>query len=1536
MRKRRASQESGKATHADIETVRRFLSLAKGFALAVVQAPRALHAGVIQALGQPIRGVEAPILLQPPGPAANREVLAWFRRKIGGRDGPLPPAVVVHDFRRVLDVGKAEEAPAFFRALNHVRNDFTREIAIPVVFVMTEEEVRVFQWAAPDFFSIHSLFAVLSGAAGDAAATGGAGVAPDRILLLHLSDVQFGDHSPFPAAADPQEFAEHFAANLAQQCETLGGRPDLCIVSGDIAQRAFPKEYEQALEFFTALADCLELDRYRFVFAPGNHDVNWRECRYIADLQEEEGFDDAERDRRMLEAKLRNYHERFLAPFHDVEAARIADWGDPPLPRFGRLRVFHDLDLEVAVLNSCESETHEVHRGRISREQAQALLDAWGARERAARLKIAVVHHNPNPAPEETAKQWRKYWERLENVPRELVERMLNDIEGFDDTSFLKNTVADTRAQLLLHGHLHTQHFDVWPWRRGGQTHVIGAGALRVDPAALPPGGVRHGFHIIELRPDAAVADSGLVVHPFVFELRARVRGKVRSGAFVADPAFDGPYEQRLSLPDGYRPRKVKTAADTGAAVPEATFGRFVDEWRRLLEKRFDKLDFRGAYQPASALGEPVPAPALDEIVLDLRFAEGYDPEKVDRGAPIGPRELTARKKPLLIRGPAGGGKTTWVKITARRLAADPQWNALPIPLFLRNVAGGWQKQLETAQSPEGAVLDLAARALAAPLEGRREETARQWIESGAGPRPVLLVDGWDELGDLGQEFRARLLVFMEKYPHVVVAVTSRPFGQSMPEHADGFDVLDVQPLNPKEIRLLASRFHRFCFGLDETAAEEETVRFMDALADSPETSALARNPLHLTMLLLIARTRPLPDKRHLLYKACIENLLEALPERYAREGVREQEYHWRPDDSQERFRITARLAAEIQRSAYERLDNSEDRIIVAPREEWLKKLPVEWTDTRRAGFLAWLAERAGLLTENTDGSLQFAHLSFQEYLTARRLDAECDGLEARLEVWKRYSREPVWWETLRLWAAILDADNPERVDELVRDLPDRAVKWGESAWESKHPGTKQCATKGDVRARLDRFDARGRAEADALGLLGCVLADGLGTDKVFNRWTDRVSKSIEPRWSEAWERTAQAWRASRATKRRDRLAQRLRAAMVSWKWLPVLRGIEFLKACGAPSGPLPAFRLRSTRVLVRESTHAAPEQEKEQASGPERIAFGRVLCGAFPLWPPGESVALLHAWPGVRRLEGLRLQAGVSVGISPRSVSSILERDLAPVDEEQVRALAGALVRELAGDLARDWCRDLAHAWAQYWRRYWVDDLTRRWAHHWVRSLARDWARSLARDLVRNWAYDFARDFGRDLARDWAAGLLQQTHATNRYDADQPAHFATWGTLELLSVGRASAAALLAFASRTKLRPFPDDPAASAMARACRIGAESTLDAGTRRQRVNRISRDLDDFWRAFARHLARCSDDKDRALLEDAVRHPEHYDPPLRWGLRFIVRGDVMLEDGSVATLDELAREAGVEPPPYLEDVPEPDPELDRISEKALCFFE
>jgi hypothetical protein len=81
----------------------------------------------------------------------------------------------------------------------------------------------------------------------------------------------------------------------------------------------------------------------------------------------------------------------------------------------------------------------------------------------------------------------------------------------------------------------------------------------------------------------------------------------------------------------------------------------------------------------------------------------------------------------------------------------------------------------------------------------------------------------------------------------------------------------------------------------------------------------------------------------------------------------------------------------------------------------------------------------------------------------------------------------------------------------------------------------------------------------------------------------------------------------------------------------------------------------------------------------------------------------------------------------------------------------------------------------------------------------------------------------------------------------------------------------------------------------------------------------DGDPRWPAFARHVARTSTPEDRALLIDLAAHPGKRSAPLSWGLQYYVRGDLVLADDSIITLDELCAEGGMSPLPLLEDMPD-----------------
>jgi len=903
----------------------------------------------------------------------------------------------------------------------------------------------------------------------------------------------------------------------------------------------------------------------------------------------------------------------------------------------------------------------------------------------------------------------------------------------------------------------------------------------------------------------------------------------------------------------------VKIAAEISDALETAPppvklskKDQFLAAFRRRLEPEYSRWDLGtvGVTQPGGA-SRPIETD-LDVMYLPLRLAEGFNLSETDRGGSLSPEKLLWRRDPLVIRGPAGSGKTTWMRWNFRQLLRMD--SALPLMVVLRDLAARWQ---DPACKGAARSLDTFLESwIAEHIGPGREGLLPELLVAEPGPRPVLLVDGWDELGPLGEELRSKLLGFLGQYPRVLAVVTSRPYGEGRPSHADRFEVLDIQPLSDGEISQFNSRFFTHCHGGDETAVRRDAEHFSRALKMAPEAQALARTALLLTMMLIISRSRPLPDKRHLLYEACIENLLTALPKRKEQEGALISREQWRPDDSEERMRVVAAVAAGLQEKKPR--DPWERGPIVFSWNEMASLLP-EWPQKQKTGFLSWLAGPAGLLTDRTDGTLSFAHLSFQEYLTAWHLNAEVEGAEERAKTFERLAKNEAWWETLRLWAALVEKQSRGKLDAALSTLIDS----GESG----------------------------------LMLAGAICADGLGTEERFGDWVDRLLQTLGKAWPQGCGLCARAWASSRQDDRKEQLARGFAGAAPAQKWLAWLRLEEFARAASLNWEAPPSLH-NMDRVLLNQAGGALAVSAAD-------MAVGRLLAAAPPIWPVVDpvTVGLLQSWPGERRLAGLRLQLATVSGCSRADLTqltAILLRSQ-PFNESAAR------------DFAREWIRCLASDWPSYSTNDWAHDKARDLARYWAHTPAHYWTRSLLFDSVdsaREWANRLARDWARDWARDAARGWAE--HLDVNPDTPWIQDFAV---VDFVSLGWALARVDLACT-----RPTQERAEVPLLSQACKLSLHPAQDSKVLDQMLTWLTPHLDPLWPALACHLARRSTPEDRALLIDLAQHPEKREPPLSWGLQFIVRGDVMLSDcKTIVTLDELADEAGLPHLPYLEDMPD-----------------
>ena len=239
--------------------------------------------------------------------------------------------------------------------------------------------------------------------------------------------------------------------------------------------------------------------------------------------------------------------------------------------------------------------------------------------------------------------------------------------------------------------------------------------------------------------------ESRILASFLVYDSQYVAPGRVDPGHFLSDPAHPTGYRQPLHLPQGWE----REPEDAELEEPKTDIHPFLREYRKALAGLYSRWDLRnvGATQ-SGGVGRPVGA-GLDAMYVPLRLAPGYDINKLEEGKAVKPNTILVRRKPLAIRGVAGSGKTTWMRWTFRRLLEEP--TAVPVMIELRRLVREWGQPGKT-RSIEDYIEDWAAEHLGAGFRSGISAVLRQE----KGPRPVLLVDGWDELGDLGVEFREK------------------------------------------------------------------------------------------------------------------------------------------------------------------------------------------------------------------------------------------------------------------------------------------------------------------------------------------------------------------------------------------------------------------------------------------------------------------------------------------------------------------------------------------------------------------------------------------------------------------------------------------------------------------------------------------------------------------------------------------------------------------------------------------------------------
>ena len=292
-----------------------------------------------------------------------------------------------------------------------------------------------------------------------------------QLTLLHVSDTQFGKHHLFGGTgltiADRAEgtLFRRLHADLEDLAADYGLRPDLMVITGDLAEWGLRSEFEQVLEFLTDLTEAVGLPRRHVAIVPGNHDVNRSAC---------EAYFAAQRaDEREPVAPYWPKWEHFAAAFAEFYdgVAGVSFTPDEPWSIFE----MPELRVVVAGLNSTMAESHREadHYGWVGEAQLRWFADRLTDYRNRGWLRLAAVHHN-------------------------VVRGAQLDDENLRDSDDLDRMLGEpSLANLLLHGHTH----DARMHHLSSQLPLLSTGSTAVSAEARPQE-VPNQYQLITIRSD--------------------------------------------------------------------------------------------------------------------------------------------------------------------------------------------------------------------------------------------------------------------------------------------------------------------------------------------------------------------------------------------------------------------------------------------------------------------------------------------------------------------------------------------------------------------------------------------------------------------------------------------------------------------------------------------------------------------------------------------------------------------------------------------------------------------------------------------------------------------------------------------------------------------------------------------------------------------------------------------------------------------------------------------------------------------------
>ncbi|MBK9261615.1 MAG: HipA N-terminal domain-containing protein [Polyangiaceae bacterium] len=855
---------------------------------------------------------------------------------------------------------------------------------------------------------------------------------PRTVTLLHLSDLHFGRYHRFSSDGGQDSLLERLRVDLDGLRANEGLRPDLIIVSGDLAEYGKKAEFERATRFLQKLSQTLELPARRVVIVPGNHDINWS----LSKSYFEECIANEETPKRPYAKKLKFFQEAF-AVFYSGERD-IVFTDEQPWSLFE----YPELGVVVAGMNSVIAESHEDHFGYLGEEQLRWFAEKLRSYKERGFLRLGVMHHDPRDR--------------------------RGGGETKRDQSDLKRLLSPS-LNVLLHGDIHEETDEAL----GVALPVFGIGSLGVKleqrPAEVPnvyqllqvhAGGVRRALRAYA--PDQS---------RFLPSARADAAG---TATIVEIPvAFD----------------RVDALGQAAAPKREADLSALVEQYRRSIVKD-QRMQTVGDLLGRDVLGAPMTAtdvlrlfvpqdvmredparhfrhertrdwlhgeePAVSDVQQDAFGERDVRDDAFSLGSFADSVTTALSRGWVYLLGAPGAGKTSltrWILLSlcvpGERIEGFAD-DLVPMRIDMRLFDDAYRKA-----SGQYSLFDHLDRMLAERFLNLRGEPLRELAKQG---RLYFLFDGLDEVIDEEQRRTYAEMIsglaLADEYARCRGVVTNRVVGAEVAQavfEGSGFTTYTLRDFTEAQQDRFLDAWHALVFAHEPEVLRHRRTRLSWALEASPSLRMLCGNPLCCALLAYLNRDEELPEGRHLLYQRILERLAHQWN---ANKGLAHRTTSFR-FDLPDKLSFLRRLAWYMMETGGAEAGN----VIVATdlvdftrafcEEKWAET--AESARLRAEALIGDLRGRNEVLAWLGGDLYGFSHRAFLEYLVAARAVEKHGRPGGIVELGKwfaRHWREPGWEETLLLTCGVLrEVDQgPTLVVRVLQELPggDRSVVYRE------------------------------------------------------------------------------------------------------------------------------------------------------------------------------------------------------------------------------------------------------------------------------------------------------------------------------------------------------------------------------------------------------------------------------------------------------------------------------------------------------------